>query len=255
MLIAAVGAVFFASNQSSRTAQDAARIQETGRYALDLIGRNLRQAGYINIPFGSGTVATAFTGTPITTVSSACPAAPTMAFAIQYQGIAGELDCQAQAITGQIVQQTFFIGVDATTGTFSLRCNAVQAATPPTPPTACPTAAAATNDNILLDNIEDLRILYGSDTSGNQSVDSYSATPANWSKVVTARVCVLVRSDSESATERQGSVSSPQTYFNCDGALGTATGAARYTTATDTRQRRAFVATFALRNRISSTPD
>ena len=245
VLIAAVGAVFLASNQASRTAQDGARIQETGRYALDLIGRNLRQAGYTNI---SAAVAnTAFPGTPIKNVTTACPSA----FTIQYQGIVGELDCQAQSIaTGEIVQHTFFIGVDATTSIPSLRCNAVKNTTPWTPPTTCPTAAAGALDNILLDNIEDLRILYGSDTDGDQAADSYAATPADWTKVVTARVCVLVRSESP------GSVSSPQTYLNCDGVLGiAASDVARFTTATDTRQRRAFAATFALRNRLFGTPN
>ena len=51
LLIAGVGAVYLGSNQTYRVAQESARIQESGRYALDVIGRSLRQAGYEPVDF------------------------------------------------------------------------------------------------------------------------------------------------------------------------------------------------------------
>jgi type IV pilus assembly protein PilW len=238
LLVAGVGAVYLGSNQTYRTAQAGARIQETGRYALDVIGRSLRQAGFKSVPSNPAAAMPTFSGTPIRGVNSACPTASpvTDILTAQFDGVAGEQDCQATNITaGQIVQHTFFIQ-DAT-----LRCNAVQNATAPTPPTACP----ATNSGVqLLENVEDLQVLYGIDTNSDQSADSYTATPTDWTKVVTARVCVLVRSDSD------GIVPANAKYLDCSGALGTAATAAT----PDTRLRRAFVATFTLRNRVSVIP-
>ena len=242
LLIAAVGAVYLGSNQTYRVAQDSARIQEAGRYGLDLIGRSLRQAGYADIPFAPTAAKSAFAGTPVRGVNSACPSGSpvTDIVTVQYDGIVGEQDCQAENIVANdIVQHTFFIQ-DAT-----LRCDAVRNSAAPTPPTACPATDAGAE---LLPNVEDLQIVYGIDTTGDLSADRYTETPGNWAQVVTARLCLLVRSENEG-------IASSQTYFNCAGALGTAANdAARFTAAADTRLRRAFVATFSLRNRITGVP-
>ena len=244
LLIAAVGAVFLGNNQTYRAAQDDARIQEVGRYALDLIGRSLRQAGYTFIASAPSAQMRSFAGTPVFGFDTKCPsAAPvTDMLTVQYEGIGGEVDCQGvDTVAGKFVQHTFFIQDGA------LRCYAQQQTTAPTLPTACPGSGVGAP---LLDNVEDLQILYGIDTGGNQSADLYTATPGNWNQVVSARVCLLIRS------EAQGSAPAGQTYFNCAGALGTAASdAARFTTVTtDTRLRRAFVATITLRNRITVIP-
>ena len=236
LLVGSVGAIYLGSNQSYRTAEAGARIQETGRYALDLLGRSLRQAGYANVPSNPAAAMPTFSGTPIKSVSTTCPSA----FTVQYDGFAGEKDCQADTITaGEVVQHTFFIRDG------SLRCDAIRNTTAPTPPTSCPGDIG----DVLLDNVEDMQILYGIDSASDQSADRYVATPTDWTKVVTARVCVLVRSDA------QGVAPSGHTYFNCAGALGTAPDdASRFSTAADTRLHRAFVATFTLRNRVSVIP-
>ena len=106
----------------------------------------------------------------------------------------------------------------------------------------------------LLSGVEDLQILYGRDTdaTADSSANLYQDLPASaaeWGQVVSVRVCVLIRSENE------GIAPAGTSYFNCAGALGTAADdAARFSTAADTRLRRAFVATFALRNRITAIP-
>ncbi|WP_295444248.1 PilW family protein [uncultured Thiodictyon sp.] len=265
LLIAAVGAVYLGSNQTYRAEQDGARIQEAGRYVLDVIGRSLRLAGYTNIAFNQAVMMTGFTGTAVLGADQVCAAGDIVT--IQYDGPGDQdddghpdddmQDCQANGIAAEndvagdhlgrpkIVQHTIFIR-DAT-----LRCDAVQTSPtetryPPKPPTTCPATDAGAP---LLDNVEDLQVLYGIDSNDDQSADSYTATPVNWTTVVTVRVCVLVRS------EIPGGAPAGQTYFNCSGALGTAANdETRFTPATDTRLRRAFVATFALRNRITRIP-
>ena len=209
LLIAAVGTLYLGGNRTYLAEQDASQIQDAGRYALDAIGRALRQAGYANTSSNQAAAMTPFTGTPIKSVSDDCPSA----FTIQYDGIAGEKDCEANTmVAGQMVQQTFFVGEDfgetSDTTVPSLRCDADR----PTPIT-CPTAR---NGAALLRNVEDLEILYGIDTNTDQSADRYD--PGNlvsdWRQVVSVRVCVLVRS------ETPGSAPSGQTYFNCAGGLG-----------------------------------
>ena len=106
----------------------------------------------------------------------------------------------------------------------------------------------------LLSGVEDLQILYGrdTDTPADSSANLYDPQPDNaaeWGQVVSVRACVLVQSENEGAAP----ANSP--YFNCAGALGTAANdAARFSSNADTRLRRAFVATFALRNRIKAIP-
>lgn len=244
LLVAGIGTIFVGSNQTNRVQEENARIQEAGRFALEVIGRGLKQAGYTAISVLPNNTHVAFSGTSISGVNSACPTAvPTSDIVtMQYDGTAGEKDCQAQNVaSGEVVQQTFFIENN------TLRCNAVRANAAPTPPSACPVAGSG---NELLQNVEDLQVLYGIDTDGNQSADQYTASPANWNQVVSTRVCVLIRS------ANQGIAIGRQTYLNCAGALGIATGAAASTTAAvgDSRLRRAFVGTFNLRNRVTLLP-
>jgi type IV pilus assembly protein PilW len=245
LLVAGIGSIFVGSNQAYRVQEENARIQEAGRYALEILGRNVRQAGFADLPTNPVATKIGFEGTPVNGLDTTCPlgAPVTDMLTIQYDGMNGEQDCQSANIAaGQIVQHTFFIAGNA------LRCNAVVNAPPaPVPPGACPAANAGVE---LLRNVEDLQVLYGIDTDGNQSADRYDTAPANWNQVVTARVCVLIRS------ENQGISVGNQRFLNCGGALGTLAGNLAFTNAAagDTRLRRAFVATFNLRNRINFLP-
>jgi type IV pilus assembly protein PilW len=240
LLMVGIGTIFVGSNQTNRVQGDNARIQEVGRYALEIIGRSLRQAG------ASAQMSTNPAAVTVTCVAPACTAITgtddslngTASDTLTVQmyahadevngGVWGTRDCTGGfANAGTLVTHAF-----ALNGT-DLRCTGSVGGVQP-----------------LLSNIEDLQVIYGIDNNGDQSAEQYTVTPANWNRVVTARVCVLVRSES------QGISVGRQTYLNCAGALGTATGAAASTQAAvgDSRLHRAFVATFSLRNRISRIP-
>ncbi|WP_295580411.1 PilW family protein [uncultured Lamprocystis sp.] len=232
LLISAVGAVYLGSNQTYRAAQDGARIQEAGRYALDVIGRSLRQAGYAFVTSNQSAAMPTFAGIPLTGTDGSDGAPDVVT--TQRDMTSGDQSCVDSSGSG-FIQESF--NLDTTN--FELQCDGTIAAAPAAPGGGQP----------LLEGVEDLQFLYGIDTNTDQSADRYVAAPGNWNQVVSARVCVLVRS------EDQGSAPSHQTYYNCAGALGTAaTDAERFSTATDTRLRRAFVATFTLRNRITVIP-
>lgn len=233
LLAAGIGTIYVGSNQTYRVQEQNSRIQESGRYALELIGRSLRQAGSWNIPLSPIDNQTGFSGTPITaTDGGAGTPPPPDTVTVQYDGIAGDRDCEGTVLAANaIIQET--ISLD--TANLELECEGTDVDVASSP---------------LLSNVEDLQFVYGIDSTGDQSADRYVAAPtaAQLPLVVSARACVLIQSND------QGIAATAQTYLNCAGALGTATGSDARSTATDSRLRRTFVATFNLRNRVTNLP-
>lgn len=233
ILLLVIGTVFTSSRQAFRMQEDNARIQESGRFALEILGRSIKQAGHANVPFTGFKVA--FSGIAITGTDGAAGAADTLT--VQYDGVAGDRECTngtpvtaADVTAGNNIIQAYF-NLDVANA--QLQCAGQIAAAPAAPP---PPPAGS----VLLDNVEDLQILYGIDTTGDQSANQYIAVPGNWNQVVTARVCVLIRSD------KTNIVSGNNNYLNCNGAA--------VAVPADRRLRRAFTETFNLRNRINILP-
>jgi type IV pilus assembly protein PilW len=233
LLVIAIGTIYLGSKQTYLLQESSARVQETGRYALEEIGSSLRQAGYADM-----VAKTAFAGTTINgTNGSGTPDTLT----VQYTGMVGDTDCDGDTpvdatgvAAGVLIQNSYNLD----TSTLQLRCDGLIAATPGT----------AGTGSVLVDGVEDFQVLYGIDSDNDESANLYVSTPANWAQVVSARVCILVRSVNLNL------IAAKQNYFNCAGALGTATGTSAFTIATDTRLRRSFVATFNLRNRVHNVP-
>ena len=229
LILLAVSSIYIGSRQTFRLQDDNARLQETGRYALEVMGRSIRQAGFWNMPINPVATATGFGGTAITGVNGAGSAADTVT--VQYDGLTNDRDCEGNALGANAVVQ------DA----YRLNNNELQ----------CDGNADGTVDHqALVADIEDVQILYGiGDPNTDQSARQYVTTPANWAQVFSARVCVQARSPNSVNN-------APQRFLNCGGALGTLTGAAAFTTAGagDLRLRRTFVATYNLRNRVTNVP-
>lgn len=251
IVLLAVGSIYIGSRQTYRVQEDNARIQESGRYALEVLGRSIRQAG-ANAEMNFNKSATALQ----CNVPGVCDAiggvngvAVPDTLTVQFYAGSEELDpgsglwmardCTGrQAALGAVVDNTFDI-----TGVTNLRCTARLNGVLP---------LAAT----LVENVEDLQVVYGiddTDVSGSpnyRSADLYVVAPtaAQLPSVVTARVCVQIRS------ANNGLTSSPQRYLNCAGALGVDTSATGFTTAGDLRLHRSFVATYNLRNRVAAAP-
>lgn len=230
LVLLAVGSIYIGSRQTFRMQEDNARLQETGRYALEVMGRSIRQAGFWNMPINPAATATAFVGTPITGADGAAGASDTVT--VQYDGLTGNRDCEGTTANAVITDAYRLTGNN-------LVCDGVD-----------PDAAFQP----LVSDIEDVQVLYGIDTTPTdnvQSVGQYKAAPtaAEWPRVVSARVCVQARSANNVNN-------APQRFLNCGGALGTATGAAAFTTAgaADMQLRRTFVATYNLRNRVTNVP-
>lgn len=243
IVLLAIGSIFIGSRQTYRVQEDNARIQEAGRYALEVIGRSLRQAGSEGefdlllatvFPLQCATpgVCAALDGT-----DGVAPAPDTMV--VQFYA-------QSEEPSGAT-----WVARDCTGGLVAL--NAVVTNTFNVAGTSLQCTGNVGGTEALVEDVEDLQIIYGIDTSApvpDQSADLYVAAPtaAQWDRVVTARVCVGIRS------ANNGLVATAQQYLNCAGAMGTATGATAFTGATDLRLHRSFVATYNLRNRINRAP-
>ncbi len=234
VLLLVVGTVFTSSRQAFRMQEDNARIQESGRFALEIIGRNIKQSGHVEIPFTGTKVA--FSGIAINGADGASGAADTIT--LQYDGAVGDRECtfgtqvtDADVTAGNNIIQAHF---NLDTANTQLRCAGDIAAIPAAP-------GASPVGSVLVENIEDLQILYGIDTTVDQSANQYVASPADWTQVVTARVCVLVRSEKTNVV-----VSETATYFDCNGAA--------VAVPADRRLRRAFTEIFNLRNRVNILP-
>lgn len=229
VILLAVGSIYLGSRQTFRMQEENARLQETGRYALEVMGRSIRQAGFWNMPINPVATATGFGGTPIAGVNAASPTPDTIT--VQYDGLIGDRDCGGTVLAANaIITEAYSVAGN------NLRCDAGAGAQP------------------LVADIEDIQILYGlmsTPTDPLQSAVQYTPAlaAADQGRVVSARVCVQARSANNVN-------SAPQRFLNCAGALGTATGAAAFSTAAagDLQLRRTFVATYNLRNRVTNVP-
>ncbi len=247
LLLTGIGTIYVGSNQTYRVQEQNARIQEAGRYALEVIGRSLRQAGFWNMPVSPVAIKTAFAGTPIIATDNATNGTTTDTVTVQYDGVVGDRDCEGNNVTALIIAADDVAAVaaggiadNAIVTQDAIRLNGTDL--------ACDGNVDATVDpQPLASNVEDLQFLYGIDTTGDQSADRYvtANNVASWNQVVSVRACVLISS------EEQGVTTSAQSFLSCTSALaGTGTLAA----AADSRLRRTFVATFNLRNRVTIVP-
>ncbi len=230
VLLLVIGTVFVSSNQAFRVQDNNARLQESGRFALEMLGRSIKQSGNSVIPFSGNKVL--FEGVAIGGTDGIAGAADTLT--IQYEGLVGEQDCEGTGIgaSGDIIQNHFNLDV----ANAELQCEGSSATLPAVPPLP----AAPPTGNPLLSNVEDFQVLYGIDTTLDQSANQYVAVPADWSQVITARVCVLIRSEDTNI------VNAGSSFRDCNGAVVAALA--------DRRLRRAFTSTFNLRNRINVLP-
>lgn len=239
LVVLAIGTIYIGSNQTYRSQEENARLQETGRFALEVIGRSLRQAGYRDVADPAVNPAIGVAWVPITgTDGGAGPDVITL----QYQWTSGDGACDGDTAgaAGNLVRDGF--NLDAANA--ELQCDGDIAATPAA-------LGVVPYGSPLVSDIEDLQLLYGVDTDGDQSANLYvNATGvANWGQVVSVKACVLAHST------RLGTTTGGQRYLTCNGALSEDTNAANdFAAAADTSLRRTFVATFNLRNRVLITP-
>jgi type IV pilus assembly protein PilW len=215
LLTVTVGTILSGSLQIFRVQGENARIQESGRFLMDTLGRQITQAGYTAISPVYTDPKLSFAGTPVSGEHGVVATRTgERQVGSDYLAVSfdASTDCQGNAAASGTVQNEFYLNTSA-----ELVC-----------------ASGGGAPEVLADNVETFHVLYGVDTDGDYSVDSYEAQPADWTQVISVRVCVVERAASP------GTSPAAQQYQDCSGVTQTAP---------DTRLRRVLSATFQLRNR------
>lgn len=219
LLTVIIGYMLFGSVMSYRTQGGSARVQESSRFAMDQIGRDITQAGFVYISSAFAEVPQAFSGTPISgeddatiTIRAAERKAGTDYVRLSFDG---SVDCQGNAVSGTPVVNEYYVNDQD-----QLMC-AVDPAAPGQP---------------VADGVEDLQLTYGIDSNADDTIDRYTEDTAtlNWGQVLAVQVCMVV------VSSQDGVISQAQPYQDCAGATHTPT---------DRRLRRNISSTIQLRNR------
>lgn len=241
-LLAAIGSLFVGSKQTYRTGDNLSRLQENGRFAVDMLGKNIRVAGFTQISFapvafGAAPTAATFSGTALDDAAVAGAKSGSDSITVSYDvkpGSTADTDClgatppipatSPTTPTTPRVINAFWIRADpANSSNFQLMCSSNGAS------------------GALLDGVEEMKILYGVPTGLNTK---YTAAPTatEMASVSTVRLCVLLRTTSNNLATQA------QTYRDCNGMFDAS--AASITAPTGDRYiRRAYTATVNVRDR------
>lgn len=263
ILLGTLAYFYLGSQQLSRTHDDLSRMEESGRNAMEIIGKAVRQAGYrldVSQPLyvaanNIGAIIGTDGGGPAPGTAGAA-AAPSDTLTIRHDpvsmsvtnigkfkgteagcvGNAVESDNDVDPTTGATPPNTIVVAYSFRINNLALRCN--SAATNP-----------AIGGTVVVDNIERMQITYGlRDATGAitaylPAVDPTAAVPAagvasvataaQFAQVAAVTVSLLVRGPSTSITANRS-----QTY----------TYNGETVTATDGFLRQVYTSTFTLRN-------
>ncbi len=219
VLIGALAYFFLGARQLNRTSEDVSRMQESGRIAIDVMSKAIRQAGARSVP-PPGTLVE-YPGGALAATEGASGAPDTIVVRYDVQD-GGEADCLGNNVASGTV--TYVFAVDPVNRT--LTCTNATGVGAPTPV-------------VVMDNIENMQITYGVDSNivGNSAgaIEAYqSAAGLVPFQVAAVRVSLLVRGPTES------SATGSQTYAY-DGAS---------TTVTDRFLRQIYAATITVRNQV-----
>jgi len=219
-LLAGLLQMFIATRQSSRIQENLSRVQENGRFGVEYINRVVRQAGYrsrstilngeaFKQKFGVDRIE----GTNNDGVNNSDT------IIVRFEGEntgQGEVrNCLNQSISSPAISIDT-LSIDAND---NLQC---QVVTP---------IGAAPQTQPILENMEDVQVLYGEKKGGNLAYISATSVQ-NWDNVFSVRISLVLRTADDNLVE------APQSY-----AINGVT-----TTPTDRRLRRVFTTTIALRN-------
>ncbi|CAG2148509.1 hypothetical protein LMG31506_03840 [Cupriavidus yeoncheonensis] len=241
LLLAAITAFYLTSQRGSRTQEGLRSADDGARWALSVMGEQLRLAGLGRVDLSLlGARPVTFDGAPVqgcdggfSNVSTgACIAAPNSnpdAITVRYLRIDGSLssttDCNGRAIPAAraVAENAFYVAGN------TLMCRGSDQNT-----------NALSMPEAVLENVQDLQLTYGlAQDADSANVTQYmpagGMVAADWNRVVSVRVCLLVFD----ATPGNADVAT--TYRDCNDALQNVA---------DGRLRRRFYSSFALRNRV-----
>lgn len=218
IIVVAVGYVFAGSRQTYRTSDDSSRLQESGRFAMETLGASFRAAGHWDLSLTDNTKVS-FPGTAVVGGNNTgTNGTDTVTLSFE-----SATDCLGQATPAGIAINLFRVNANNQLECLGNGANAAQ---------------------VLVDDVEDFQVRYGIDTNADNAVDRYADAPANWAVVLAAKVCLRLRSTNNGVSSGAQNFQTCGNALDGDGAFGGASA--------DLRLRRAYAATFNLRNRVNN---
>lgn len=228
-----LGAVLylFAGNRANYRHQESlALVQESGRFALELLARDIRMAGYAGCgnaayvenltpgEFGNETAIGGTSGANATTPDSITIQRASFRMATLEDMPAGDvvevddlrllsstpsgLENRRIVITDCAYLETFMVdddGVNETSNQLTANAPLIRSYQPSSQLMPFEQVTYDVFDNALRQNnqsiaegVSNMKILYGIDTTGDRSADSYIASPADWTQVVSVRINLTV---------------------------------------------------------------
>jgi type IV pilus assembly protein PilW len=234
ILMLTVSQIFVNSKQTYRTQDDMSRMQESARYAQALLARTIRVAGFHSNP-GVRSIDVFTASLPIITGTNDAGLNTSDTITLRFQGSGNGsgtpdgtvIDCLGNAIDSNVmVMNTFYIAA-GTGGEPALYCDNTDDGT--------------VNGTELVTGVETMQVLYGEDTSGDQSADRFVAAGTaglSMDRVVSVQIGFVFRTPNLVDT-----LTNSKTY-----ALP---GMAAFNPGSDRRMRRTFTTTVNLRNRTT----
>lgn len=229
LLIAVIANVYLAGRQSFRDQDESSRLQESGRFVMDIVSRVLHETGRTD--FGPGNTVgippvylmgnAQYPVIPAGAVALNATDAPDTLTVRYLSTTPGERDCLGNNIGGAagapvLVMQTLDLNGTELRCTSTIGGGGAQAAP-------------------LASEIEDFQVMLGIDNNNDGFVDEYGApSAANAAISRSVRVCFVVRT-------ADGMAPALQQYVDCNGAV---------VVAGDRRIRRTFTQVIGLRNRL-----
>ena len=278
VILIALVTLFITNKQTYRLTDDKARLDEEGRLALNLISFHVRMAGYgalinakpvdaLKMPFTnfmSPSQLLNYSGAPKLEAIQGCSGgfvdaslvihtcnnrdgadAITIRYVVDSNNAnvnAANLptDCLGQKVIVKpsVVENRFFIATNPSTLRSELYCVGNGG-------TAANLTRLTSSPQPIVENVSDMRVSYGLDLDGDQSVDAFYSAESiselpepNWSRVVSAQICIVMMSANNGLTTQR------QQYRACNGSLITASDLRLYST---------FSTVIALRSRASGS--
>lgn len=218
-LVAGMGQLMASTRQAGRGESAQAQAQDSGRLALELLGRELRKAGYrsdrqisqeVLFPADAGFVA------------GAALRGDGQSLVLRYLGTG---DVWTRSCLGTDVARGAMVVQTLSVQNAELRCRQQNLAT------------GSDTTQALMSNVEALALSYGIDVDGDGYADRYAAASAvtDWTRV--ASINIQLRT----VASENHVLAKPQTYVDVDG---------QRVTPSDRRLRRDFSTVVAIRNRL-----
>ncbi len=276
----AATALYSVTVSSYKTVDAAQELQDSGRFALEVIGQAARMAGYQNYTQRDGSGrdnSRRFAATTLPTVrgfnnstiksstlndgdgatdNGGLNLSDTLAFRFHGASLTTDaskpddsmIDCQGVAqnypLSADDVALSLFSVANDSSGEPSLQCTSRGSPKETT---------LNRNMQPILKGVETFQVMYGLDTNGDsvprQWVSGQNVAAADWAKVVAVRVGLVIRGDVGSSQGASATAAENDFYPLGKVFTGNSTEAGlKYTAPNDGRLRRVFNATFKLRN-------